>query len=295
MKTLKGRTAVVTGAASGIGRGLVMELAERGCAVALVDMDAEGLASAAKEAEAYGVATSTHVVDVSSRSAMEALPAAVAEVHGPAVHMLINNAGISIDGMFEEQTLDDWERILGVNLWGVIYGCKVFWDALMTADEAWIVNISSVFGITAPPGQSSYCAAKYAVRGLSEALWEETAATHIGVTVVHPAGVATAIVKNSKTYAPEASEAMAKNFEAQGMPPRKAAKVILDGVMAGKKRVLVAKGSRTIDRLKRLFPVLGNKWIAQGIISQLKMQPRVDKLLDRYLTRRKELGFGGGP
>ena len=290
MKTLKGRTAVVTGAASGIGRGMALELARLGCAVALVDRSEAAMAAVAEEVRAQGVVASTHVVDVSSRTEMEALPAAVAEAHGPAVHLLVNNAGISIDGTFEEQTLDDWERLLGVNLWGVIYGCKVFWDALMTADEAWIVNISSVFGIVGPPGQSSYATAKFGVRGLSECLWEETAATHIGVTVVHPAGVDTGIVQASKSYAPEDRERVMRDFAKAGMSAEKAGKQIVAGVLAGEKRIFIAKGSRAIDRIKRLFPVRGNRWIGRAIIQQLKMEGREQRQIEAYRARRRELG-----
>lgn len=290
MKTLMGRTAVVTGAASGIGRGIVLELARQGAAIALVDVSVELLESTAKEAQALGAKTSTHVVDVSDRAAMKALPAAVAEAHGAAVHMLVNNAGISIDGSFEEQTLEDWDRMLGVNLWGVIHGCKVFWGALMAADQAWIVNISSVFGIVGPPGQSSYATSKFAVRGLTESLWEETGDTHIGVTVVHPAGVNTQIVASSKSYAPGDKERITRDFARAGMSAERAGIEIVQGVLSGKKRIFVAKGSRTIDRLKRLFPVLGNRWIGDAIIKQLRMQPRKKKQLEDYRARRRELG-----
>ncbi len=290
MKTLKDRTAVVTGAASGIGRGIALELARRGSRLALTDISAELLEGVAEEARGLGATVSTHVVDVSDRAAMLALPAAIAEVHGPAVHVLVNNAGISIDGTFEEQTLEDWDRMLGVNLWGVVHGCKAFWDGLMVADQAWIVNISSVFGIVGPPGQSSYAAAKYAVRGLSESLWEETADTHIGVTVVHPAGVDTSIVANSKSYAPDHKERMIKQFSKAGMSAEKAGTLIVAGVLSGKKRVFIAKGSRTIDRLKRLFPVLANRWIGEEIIKQLRMQDRKQRQLEDYRARRRELG-----
>jgi len=291
LKTLKDRTAVVTGAASGIGRGIVLELARRGSRIALVDVTARTLEATAEEARALGADVSAHLVDVADRAAMRALPEAVAAAHGPGVHLLVNNAGISIDGTFEDQTLEDWDRMLGVNLWGVVHGCKVFWEALMGVDQAWIVNISSVFGIVAPPGQSSYATSKFAVRGLSESLWEETDHTHIGVTVVHPAGVDTSIVANSKSYAPDEKERMIREFSQAGMSAERAGVQIVRGVLSGKKRIFIAKGSRTIDRLKRLFPVLANRWIGEEIIRQLRMQERKRKQLESYASRRRELGF----
>ena len=177
-----------------------------------------------------------------------------------------------------------------MNLWGVVHGCKVFWDALMAADEGWIVNISSVFGIAGPPGQSSYCASKYAVRGLSEVLWEEVDHTHIGVTVVHPAGVNTGIVEASKTYSEEERERMVRDFARAGMNPDKAGSQIVEGVLRGEKRIFIAKGSRAVDRLKRLFPVLANRWIAEALVKQLGMTERRLRLIAEYRARRKELG-----
>ena len=137
---------------------------------------------------------------------MQELAGEVVAAHG-AVHVLINNAGIGHEAAFPQTSLDDWERIVDVNLWGVIYGCHFFMPHLAKVDRAHIVNVSSLFGIVAMPGQSAYCATKFAVRGLSESLWEELRATSVGLTVVHPAAVATDIMKTRQRRRPRASAA----------------------------------------------------------------------------------------
>lgn len=262
MRTLSGRVAVVTGAGSGIGRAVAVALARAGCRLALVDVDADGLEGAVAQVEALGRPVTPHVVDVSDRAAMAQLPADVLAAHG-AVHVLVNNAGVSVDGLFEEQTLDDWEWLLGVNLWGVVHGCHFFLPALRAVDEAHIVNISSVYGLAGVPFQSSYCASKYAVRGLTEVLWEELAGSSIGVTVVHPAGVATNIVRAGRAYDEELKARTAEMFEKHAMPPDAVAERIVDAIRRDRKRLLVARGAGLIDLLRRIAPVRGNRLITR--------------------------------
>ncbi|MCO4771071.1 MAG: SDR family oxidoreductase [Deltaproteobacteria bacterium] len=276
MKSLRNRVAVVTGAGSGIGRGLALELAAEGCTLALVDVNPETLA----ETAAMVPGASTHVVDVSDRAAMEELPAAVLAAHGR-VELLFNNAGIAVHGTFDELTYEDWDRVMGVNLWGVVHGCKAFMPHLEMADEAWIVNISSVFGLVAVPTQSIYCTTKFAVRGFTEVLDEELQGTNIGVSVVHPGAIDTNIV-DSPSYDPDTARRSKEFFAQHALDPRTAAKVIVAGVKAKRLRIMVGREAPLIDRLKRLLPVWGNRFIVSRAVKDLGLGGlRSKKLVDR--------------
>ncbi len=270
MKTLRDRTAVLTGAASGIGRATALALAARGCHLALVDRDAAGLAQTASLLPAAGLRVSQHVLDVSDRAAMLALPATVKAAHG-AVHLLINNAGVTTTHSFHEQSLEDFEWVLGVNLWGVVYGTKAFLPLLLAADEAHIVNISSIFGIVGIPSQTSYCASKFAVRGFSEALAEELAGTHVGLTVVHPGGIATNIAANARS-ADEAGKArMVRFFEKHALPPEAAAAQILRAIDRKQPRLLITREAVLGDLFKRLLPTWGNRRFVQTLVKVMRM------------------------
>jgi len=273
MRQFRDRVAVITGAGSGIGRALAVALADEGCHLVLADWTADTLAETAELLTDTGVSVSTHVVDVSSRPQMEAFAAAVSDTHR-CIHLLFNNAGITVSGSFREQTLEDWERVVGVNLWGVIYGCKLFLPLLERADEAHIINLSSIFGIVGIPSQTSYCATKFGVRGLSEALWEETRELHIGVSVVHPGGVGTNIAATAKTYDETAGDRAVEFFKSKTMRPSSAARVILDGVRAKKPRILVTREAPWIDRIKRMFPVWGNRRVADQLVKILGMEAK---------------------
>ncbi len=196
MRSFDDKVAVVTGAGSGIGRALAQELARRGAHLALADLSEAALADTAAGIAATGRRVTTHVVDVADAARMEAFAEAVVAAHGR-VELLVNNAGVSVTGTLEEQSLDDWRWIVGVNFWGVVHGCKFFLPHLRKNREAHIVNLSSMLGFLGMPTQSSYCATKFAVRGLSEALWAELHGSGIGVTSVHPGGVKTNIVRAS--------------------------------------------------------------------------------------------------
>lgn len=257
MKQLADRVTVVTGAASGIGRSLCLALADHGAHVAAVDVDEQGLASLATHLADRGSRVTTHVVDVSDAEAMMALADTVMAEHG-AVHLLINNAGITIDGTFEQQSLDDWGRVIGVNLWGVVHGCKAFLPHLTAAEQGHIVNVSSLFGIMGVARQSSYCASKYAVRGLSESLWEELRDTRVGLTVVHPGGVATNIVRSGRFYDGVDHARVIRMFDRMAMTPERAAALILRAVQRRQRRLVITPEAVLGDWVKRVSPAFGN-------------------------------------
>ncbi|HEX3595910.1 MAG TPA: SDR family NAD(P)-dependent oxidoreductase [Polyangiaceae bacterium] len=265
MKRLEGRTAVVTGAGGGIGRAVADRLARAGCHLALCDRNEAALTETAELVQQLGRRASQHVVDVSKRAAMEALVDEVLSFHG-SVHVVVNNAGVTVVSSFETQSLDDFEWLMGVNFWGVVHGCKLFLPALLAADEGHIVNLSSVFGILGVPMQSAYCASKFAVRGLSESLRAELSSTRVGVTSVHPAGVATNIVKDARYSARAGGDMKAglvARFARKMQPPELIADRIVRAIRKNQPRVLVARGARAIDTMQRASPAIGSRVVAE--------------------------------
>ena len=255
---LRDAVAVVTGAANGIGAALAMRLASRGCRLALVDRDADALAAAASKARAAGVAVSAHAADVADPAAAECLHEAVLAEHAR-VTVLINNAGVALLGRFDEVSLADMEWLLAINFWGTVRMCKAFLPALRQQPAAQIVNLSSVFGIVAPAGQTAYAASKFAVRGFSEALRHELEDTGIGVSIVHPGYVKTAIARNARIPAAmspqEAAERVANFDRLSGNTPETAAARIVEGIERRRKRILVGADAVRLDLLQRMFPV----------------------------------------
>jgi NAD(P)-dependent dehydrogenase (short-subunit alcohol dehydrogenase family) len=257
MRPLKGAVAVVTGAANGIGRALALRLAREGAALALADKEAERLAEAAREAAAAGVKVSSHVVDVSSAAAMEAFAAQVTKEHGR-VSLLINNAGVALHGTFEEISLADFEWLMSINFWGTVYGVKYFLPVLRRQPQAHIVNLSSVFGIVAPPGQSAYSSSKFAVRGFTEALRHELEGSSVRVSCVHPGGIRTAIAQRARLGAAaspiEAAATVEMFTRVSRTSPEAAADRIVRGILRNEPRILVGKDAVQIDRIQRLMP-----------------------------------------
>lgn len=251
MKQITGSVAVVTGAGSGIGRTVSLELASRGANLALVDIDDAGLEAVQQEIEAIGRKASTHHVDVSNQQQMEVLPEQVIAEHG-AVHILVNNAGVAVNLPFEQQEMDDLEWITGINYWGVMYGCKYFLPYLQKAEEAHIVNMSSSAGLTGMKGQSSYASTKFAVRGLSECLYVELANSSVGITLVHPGAVATNILEAARMD-PTHKEKMLKTFHL-AMPPEKAARLIVKAIEKNRFKLVFCVDSRILDFMKRILP-----------------------------------------
>jgi short-subunit dehydrogenase len=258
------RVAVVTGAASGIGRALSLALARRGAHVALVDLNEAGLAMVAGEVEALGRKASRHVADVANRTRMAALPDEVLRAHGR-VSFLANNAGVSVAGSFAEHSLEDFDWIVGINFWGVVHGCKFFLPHLLREPEAHIVNLSSMFGIVGIPGQISYCSTKYAVRGFSETLWTELRDTKIGLTCVHPGGVKTNIVRSTRNIPDDTRARTIETFDRMAIAPERAAEQILRAVERDRMRVVICREAKVSDWLKRLAPTATQKLVHRAI------------------------------
>ncbi len=255
---LQNRTAVVTGAASGIGRAIAMSLSRRGCHLALADIDGPKLEAAVKEASAKGVRVSRHRLDVADRAAVAAFPEAVLAEHA-GVDVLVNNAGVAIGGTFEEASEEDFEWLFGINFWGVVRMTRVFLPLLKKSDDARVVNISSVFGLISPPGQTAYSSSKFAVRGFSNALRHELAGSNIGVTVVHPGGVATSIADNARppknATAEQIAQRRAQFKKAARLPAETAGEIIVKGMERRAARVLVGKDAKMMAIIERLAPV----------------------------------------
>jgi NAD(P)-dependent dehydrogenase (short-subunit alcohol dehydrogenase family) len=267
---LEGRTAVVTGAASGIGRGIAVSLARRGCNLALADLNDAGLSETARLAEAArarstnasaptsGLRITQHHLDVSDRRAAAAFPQAVLAGH-PGVDILVNNAGVALGGTFETVSEEDFEWLFEINFWGVVRMTRAFLPLLRKSEDARLVNISSVFGLISPPGQTAYSAAKFAVRGFSNALRHELADSHVGVTVVHPGGVATSIADSARVPKGMTPEEIAQRRaiakKALRMPPEEAGEIIVNGIERRSPRVLVGNDAKMLAFVERLAPI----------------------------------------
>jgi NAD(P)-dependent dehydrogenase (short-subunit alcohol dehydrogenase family) len=210
---LENRTAVVTGAASGIGRGLAEVLARRRCHLALADIDDAGLQRTAERVTLPGLRVSCHRLDVAEAEAVTRFPSIVQASH-PGVDLLFNNAGVALGGTFEQVSEADFEWLFGINFRGVVRMTRAFLPLLKASADARLVNVSSVFGLMGVPGQTAYAASKFAVRGFSESLRHELAGSRVGVTVVHPGGVATSIADNARVPAGASAEEVARGRDA---------------------------------------------------------------------------------
>jgi NAD(P)-dependent dehydrogenase (short-subunit alcohol dehydrogenase family) len=259
---LGGRTAVVTGAASGIGRAIALALARRGCHLALADVNAEGLAETALMVKArnapVNLQVTTHDLDVGDSQAIAAFPDQVVAAHR-GVDLLVNNAGVALGGTFSEVSEADFEWLFAINFWGVVRMTRAFLPLLKASDDARLVNLSSLFGLIAPPGQTAYAASKFAVRGFSESLRHELKGSSVGVTVVHPGGVATAIAKNARVSNAVSADRLARSSASiQAMlklPPDVAGETIVQAIERRKARVLVGSDAKFASLFERLAPV----------------------------------------
>jgi NAD(P)-dependent dehydrogenase (short-subunit alcohol dehydrogenase family) len=255
---LAGRTALVTGAASGIGRAVALALAGRQCHLALADIDDAGLAGTARMAAAQGVRVSCHQLDVSDAQAVAAFPGVLRAEHA-GLDVLVNNAGVAMPGLFEQLSDADFEWLFGINFGGVVRMTRACLPLLKASDDARLVNLSSVYGLIAPPGQAAYAASKFAVRGFSEALRHELRGTRVGVTVVHPGGIATAISEHARQAAGVSAEEIAHmralSRRLLRLAPEIAGETIVAGVERRRDRVLIGSDARAIALLVRLAPV----------------------------------------
>lgn len=255
MKDFRNKVVVVTGAASGMGRTLAVKLGQRGAKVAISDVDPEGLAETERLVKATGADVHSQLLNVAEREAVLEYADTVAK-HFGGVNAIFNNAGIAHHGEIEHMEFKDIDRVMDVDFWGVVNGTKAFLPYIIASGDGHVVNTSSLFGLLSEPGQSAYNAAKFAVRGFTEALNQEMiVAKHpVKVTCVHPGGVKTAIARNATTSGDEDNSALTEAFEKYmlRMDANKAADIILRGVEKGRARVLVGNDAKVLDLWVRL-------------------------------------------
>jgi short-subunit dehydrogenase len=257
--TFAGRTCVITGAAGGIGAALALNLAGRKAALVLVDKNADGLARVAGACRGVGASgVDTYVIDLADGGDRLGLAAEVAARHGGA-DLLVNNAGVTLSGTFEQNSMPDVDWLLEINLHAVIRMTKAFLPQLLDRPGSHVVNISSLFGLIAPPGQVAYVTSKFGVRGFSEALRHELAPRGVGVTVVHPGGVRTNIATSARLSGPDpdgTQAAQARRFSeaALTMPPEEAARLIVAAVQSRRPRLVISRLAKAADLLARLTP-----------------------------------------
>ena len=259
MESLQGRVAAVTGAASGIGRALAIELANRGAHVALSDVDEAGLAETVGRCEGRGVKVTSQQLDVSERDAVFAWAEQVVADHG-AVHLIVNNAGVALSATVEHMSDDDIRWLMDINFWGVVHGTQAFLPHLKSAGEGHVVNISSVFGLIGIPTQSAYCASKFAVRGFTDALRVELEIERscVSATTVHPGGIRTNIARNARMdasadrIAGEADTARREFDRVARTSPDRAAQRIIEAVLRDRRRLLIGADARVFDLVSRL-------------------------------------------
>ena len=266
MKSFLNKTAVITGAGSGMGRYLAVLLAKAGCDVAICDINEDALAGTSKMVNHYNVACSTHTVDIGDKEQIDALYEEVIQRH-KTVDLLFNNAGITVLSNFENMPEKDWDRVINVNFHGVVNLTRKFLSHLSERPEAALVNTSSIFGMITVPNQSVYHAAKFAVRGFTESITKEFKGTNLQIHAVHPGHIGTNILASAKREesAPDLSlvnivgknvsqEEQGKIFRENGMHPSRAAQIILEGVKAKKSRILVGLDAIVMDLSQRLTP-----------------------------------------
>lgn len=257
MRQFNEKVAVITGAGSGIGRALAIALHQSGAEVALSDINQEALIETSSQLTGQAK-YSTHVLDVSDKSAFEAYREFVLEQHKQ-VDLIFNNAGVSVSETIENLTYDDMQWCIDINFWGVVHGSKLFLPDLKQRPEAAIINLSSIFGVIAVPTQGIYNASKFAVKGFTEALRQELSNTNILVAGVHPGGVKTNIINNSRVktspLGSTSKQKLAKSFSKMAKTtPEQAAEIIINGIRKKQRRILVGKDAKMFDVLQRLLP-----------------------------------------
>ena len=271
MKDFKGRVAAITGAGSGIGRALANDLARRGAHLALSDIDDTGLAETVSQCEGFGVKITSQHLDVADRAAVYAWADQVVADHGE-VNLVVNNAGVALGATIESMSYEDFEWLMNINFWGVVYGTKAFLPYLKASGEGHIVNLSSVFGLISVPSQSAYNAAKFAVRGFTDTLRMELEieGAPVSVTTIHPGGIKTNIAKNARMdvsvteMAGDPEKARLDMERVFITSPQKAARQILAAVQRDRRRALIGPDAKVIDLISRLPATLYQSALAKG-------------------------------
>jgi NADP-dependent 3-hydroxy acid dehydrogenase YdfG len=255
MEGFAGKVAAVTGAGSGIGQALALELGRSGASLAISDVDLEGLAKTEEQLTAIGAPVRSDRLDVTEREAFQIYADHINEHYGK-VNQIYNNAGIAFTGDIEITQFKEIERVMDVDFWGVVNGTKAFLPHLIASGDGHVVNVSSLFGLLSVPGQAAYNSAKFAVRGFTEALRQEMVLNRepVKVTTVHPGGIKTAIARNGLTAEGVSADAQSKVFDKRlaSTTPERAAEIILDGVRKNKARVLVGQDAVVIDLIVRI-------------------------------------------
>ncbi len=267
MRRFADKVSVITGAGSGIGRALSVELARRGARLALSDVDLVTVAETAALCEKEGADVRHYQLDVADRAAVYAHAEAVVGEFG-AANLVVNNAGVALMAPVNEMSWDDLEWVMNIDYWGVVHGTKAFLPHLIASGDGHVVNISSVFGLIGVPTQSAYNSAKFAVRGFTEALRQEMLIERrrVRVSCVHPGGIRTNIVRNARTTEGGATSEMHRRFQQITLTtPERAARIILRGVERNRPRILVGPDAYVIDALPRLLGPLYQRLSATGV------------------------------
>ena len=267
MKTLKDKVVVITGAASGIGQALALACAAKGARLLLADINEAGLAQICEKVRALGAACQSQRTDTGDEASIFALADFCAASLGPA-DVLINNAGVALVSSVEKLQTSDAQWLMNINFWGVVHGCRAFVPQMKARPEALIVNLSSIFAMISVPTQSMYNAAKAGVRAFSDSLREELRSANIGVLCVHPGGIKTNIVNQSRmtdlSLMQVSGQQMRDQFE-QNAPTtaQQAADAIVQAIESGRTRLLIGNDARVADLLYRLFPARASAWITR--------------------------------
>ncbi len=256
MAYAQGKIAVITGAGSGIGRALAKQLNHDGCELFLSDINADGLNETISQLSRQDIPTDGQVLDVASKEGMHAWAERIATSKGH-VDIVINNAGVALMATVEESTYADQEWLMGINFWGVVYGTQAFLPLLRNASQGHLVNLSSVFGLIGVPTQSAYNAAKFAVRGYTEALRQEMEGSNVHVCCVHPGGIKTNIARQARGGDPAMTrDERSREFDKLARTsPEVAAQKIISAMEKRKKRLLIGLDATIISLVSRLLPV----------------------------------------